>query len=329
MMKILKTTAAIFLILFALPGLSLAAGTPAGTGISNSATVSYTVNSFNWSRTSLPVIITVDEKINLNLAWQDASNVPTAPGATDQVLTFLLTNTGNGSETFDLTANSTLGTADFNPVLQGIYFDTNGNGTYDTGIDIQHTAGTNDPLLLPDESITLFVVNDIPAAPANGDIGDSELTAISQTGSGPAGTFIVNGGDGGAIDALIGTSGGTSTIGGSYLVSTLDVLVNKSALVTDQSGGSDPMTGSTISYTLSVSVTGGGTATGLVITDPIPANTTYRSGTLRLNGNLLSDVSDGDAGDVGITTVDTVTVTLGDVAGGSAVQTITFDVTIN
>ena len=176
-------------------------------------------------------------------------------------MTFLLINTGNGSETFDLAANSTLGTADFNPVLQGIYFDTNGNGTYDVGTDVKHTAGTNDPLLLPDESITLFVVNDIPAAPADGDIGDSELTATSQTDSGPAGTFILNGGDGGGIDALIGTSGGTSTVRGSYLVSTLDVSVNKSALVTDQSGGSDPMTGSTISYTLSVSVTGTGTAT--------------------------------------------------------------------
>ncbi|MDH3973428.1 MAG: hypothetical protein OEV42_04025 [Deltaproteobacteria bacterium] len=328
-MKGIKFIAALILLIAISPLSSWAAGTPAGTNISNSATVTYTVDTTDYSITSLPANITVSELININLLWQDSGPVRVSSGDSGQALTFLAANSGNGSETYDLSANSALGTADFNPLLSGIYFDSNGNGTYDAGTDIQYVAGVNEPTLSPDAAITLFLVNDIPPSLNDGDSGDSELTITSQTGSGPVGTIIANGGDGGLIDAVIGASGGRATTRGSYIVSTLDVVINKSAVVTDLSGGSTAMTGSTISYTLSVSVTGTGTVTGLVINDLIPANTSYKANTLRLNGSALSDAADSDAGDVGISAANTVTVTLGNVTGGSAAQDITFDVTIN
>lgn len=327
--KLYTAIVAVILLAVTMPTSLWAAGTLAGTNISNSATVTYTVVATNFTIATLPVTITVSELLNVNLVWQDAGPVIVSSGDSGQVLTFLATNTGNGSETYDLSANSTLGTADFNPLFGGVYFDSNSNGIYDAGTDIQHVPGTNDPTLLPDATLTLFVVNDIPPALSDGDMGDSDLTVTSQTGSGAAGTIIPNGGDGGLIDAVVGTSGGTATTRGSYIVSTLDVSIIKSAVVTDLSGGSTVMTGSTISYTLSVSVIGTGTVTGLVITDVIPANTTYTAGTLRRNGSLLSDASDGDAGDVGITAANTVTVDLGNVTGGSAAQNIKFDVTID
>jgi len=328
-MKLYKAIAAIILLIAMIPGTSRAAGTLAGTNIQNSATVTYTVVATDFTITTPPVTITVAELLNVNLVWQDAGPVIVASNDTGRVLTFLVTNTGNGTETYDLSANSTLGTADFNPLLDGIYFDSNGNGIYDAGTDVQHIPVTNDPTLLPDASMTLFVVNDIPPALGDGDLGDSDLTITSQTGSGAAGTLIAGGGDGGAIDAVVGTSGGVATTRGSYVNSTLDVSIVKSAVVTDVSGGATVVTGSAISYTLAVSVIGTGTVTGLVISDVIPANTTYRAGTLRLNGSALSDAADGDAGDVGISAVNTVSVTLGDVTGGSAAQNITFDVTID
>lgn len=329
-MKLFRNILLIGIVIFTMgPKTSWAQGTLAGTNILNNATVTYTVDTTDFTISSLPVTVTVSELINLNLVWQDSGPVRVTSGASGQALTFLLTNTGNGSEIYDLSANSAMGTADFNPTLDGVYFDSNGNGTYDAGIDIQHILGTNDPTLLPDAALTLFLVNDIPPALADGNLGDSDLSVTSQTGSGAPGTIIVNGGDGGLIDAIVGTSGGTATTRGSYVVSTLDVVINKSAVVTDLSGGSNPMTGSTISYTLAVSVVGTGTVTGLIITDVIPANTTYTAGTLRLNGSLLSDVADGDVGDVGISAVNTVTVTLGNVTGGSAAQNITFDTTID
>ena len=106
------------------------------------------------------------------------------------------------------------------------------------------------------------------------------------------------------------------------------VSVAKSAVVKDQSGGDKALSGATITYTLAVSVSGNGTAAGVVITDPIPANTTYTAGTLRFDGVSLSDAKDGDVGDAGETTAETVTVNLGDMTGASGTKTITFDVKI-
>jgi hypothetical protein len=68
---------------------------------------------------------------------------------------------------------------------------------------------------------------------------------------------------------------------------------------------------------------------GVVISDPVPVNTTPVAGTLRLNNSLLTDAADADAGDVNATTAGTVTVRLGDLNSASPVQTITFEVKIN
>ena len=89
------------------------------------------------------------------------------------------------------------------------------------------------------------------------------------------------------------------------------------------------MPGATMTYNIGVSVTGPGTATGVVITDPIPANTTYTTGTLTRNAVSLTDVVDADAGDVGGTTPNTVTVDLGDLTAALPIQTISFEVIIN
>ncbi|MGD8628324.1 MAG: hypothetical protein PVH52_04525, partial [bacterium] len=116
---------------------------------------------------------------------------------------------------------------------------------------------------------------------------------------------------------------------GTSIVSTVIVDVIKSATVSDQFGGSQPIPGATITYTITVSLSGSGTAEGVVITDVIPANTTYSAGTLALNGGALTDPADGDSGDVGATTPGVVTVSLGDMPAGSADQTIVFSVVIN
>jgi uncharacterized repeat protein (TIGR01451 family) len=159
----------------------------------------------------------------------------------------------------------------------------------------------------------------------NGDLGDAELEATSLTGSVP-GTIVAGAGDLGT-DAVIG--GGTSAVIGSYLVSDLFVSIVKSAVVSDLGGGSTPAPGSTITYTLVVTTTGTGTVQNLVITDALPVFTTYVAGSLTLDAASLSDAVDADAGDFGGTTANEVTVALGNVAGGSLPQTITFAVTID
>lgn len=331
----MKKRTAIFLIATALTALfagnALAAGSAAGTLIANQATLDYVLGGSSLTANSNVSTLRVAELINLTLTWQDAlPGVTVSAGQTGRVTTYRLTNVGNGTETFGLsTADAGVGGDDFDPTVTAVHLDTNGNGVYDAGTDILHAAGTNDPVLAADGGITIFLLSSIPAAGLNsGDSGNVELTATSATGTGSPGTVLAGQGDGGG-DAVIGPSGGTRMTTGTYIVSGVSVTVTKSATVIDQYGGSQPMTGATIRYTLAVTIAGSGTAVGVVITDPVPANTTYRAGTLRLGGTPLTDAADGDAGDVGGTTAGTATVGLGDLTSASPVQTITFDVRID
>ena len=103
----------------------------------------------------------------------------------------------------------------------------------------------------------------------------------------------------------------------------------KSQTVADQFGGTRPVPGARINYTIVVSATGTGTAAASVFTDNIPANTTYVPGTLRLNSTALSDAPDADAGDFSTSPNARVRVQLGNLTQASGTQTIQFAVTIN
>lgn len=307
---------------------AFAVGTPAGTTITNQATAQYNVGPTTFTKVSNLATTTVAELIDATVTWQDAAPITVAPGDTDQATMFLVTNTGNGSEAFTLIGQSTIAGDDFDPTLNDVFFDTNGNGVFDIGIDVQYIPGTNDPSLLADSSVVVFLVNNIPTTPGEGALGNTRLSIAANTGVGLAGTVIAGAGDGG-VDAILGTSGGGGSVIGTYVVSTAIVTIAKSVLITDQFGGSSPIPGATMTYSLVVTVGGTGTATGMVITDVIPANTTYVAGSLELNATGLSDALDADAGDVGGTTPGVVTVSLGDVSAPGPIQTITFAVTIN
>ena len=137
----------------------LAAGTTAGTDITNQATANYTVGTDNFSENSNVTTTTVAEILNVDVVWQDAGNVTVNPGDTGRVLTFQVTNTGNGTDDYTLAGLSTLGGDDFDPTLGGIYLDSNVNGVYDSGTDAQYVPGTNDPVLAADAAMSVFVLN--------------------------------------------------------------------------------------------------------------------------------------------------------------------------
>lgn len=309
-----------------------ALGTPAATPIGNTATATFTSGGVPLSVTSNTEIVTVEEILDVDVTLQSAVPVPVSAGDTNRVLAFRVTNTGNGTETFSLSALSTLAGDDFDPSLVGIFLDTNGNGTYDPGTDAAHVPGVNDPVLDANtpgsDAVDVFVLNDIPAGVLNGDRGDSRLGATALTGSGPAGTLFPGAGDGGT-DATVGASGATGFGVGSYLVSSVTVSILKSGGVVDPFGGSQAIPGSTITYTLVVTAVGTGTARSVAITDPIPVNTTYVTGSLTLNAAPLTDAADADTGDFNVTNPGEVTVGLGDLTAASPAQTITFAVTID
>lgn len=317
-------------------GAAFAAGTPAGTQITNQASVSYQVDSTPITQSSNAVTLNVAELLNLTLTWQDAANLVVRPGDTGQMLTFLLTNTGNGSESFLLTLNNTVAAGDgFDPIgPSSIYLDSNGNGLYDSGVDTAYDAGSNLPTLAADGSVRLFVFNAIPAdpgGPADGATAISRLAATAQTGSGAPGFAFPNQGGNGTVAAVVGPGGGSANADGLYQVSRLTLTMTKSATVSDGLGGSQPIPGATIGYAIAIVLGGTGTAQNIVVSDTVPAQTSYVPGTLRLDGATLSDAADADAGEVVETPPASgtyvVTLRLGTVSG-AANHNLTFDVTI-
>jgi uncharacterized repeat protein (TIGR01451 family) len=305
-----------------------ALGTAAGTVVTNTATVSGTISGSLFTTTAVSAF-TVAERLELALTWQDTAPVTVVPGQVNAVTTYRLTNAGNGNDSYTLSATGAgIGGDQFDPAVTAIYLDTNGNNIFDAGTDMLYAAGTG--TIAEDGSRTIFVLSTIPSTSLNaGDLGIVQFVATSVTGTGPAGTFLPGAGDGGT-DAVVGLSQGTQAAAGSYVIGGFPaVSVTKSVAVSDPYGGSRPQPGATLHYTLTVTMPGPGTANGVVITDAIPANTTYRTGTLQLNSATLTDGADADAGDVGATAPNTVTVSVGNLTSASPAQVITFDVIID
>jgi uncharacterized repeat protein (TIGR01451 family) len=305
-----------------------AVGAPAGTSIDNTAQVSYTVGSVAVTTSTNTSSVRVAEILDVAVTLQTPT-VPVIAGATQQEVLFRLSNIGNGTETFSLQMTSVLGGDDFDPVptAPSIYFDTDGSGDLSPG-DVPYAPGSNDPVLNADAFVTVLVVNDIPAGAADGQRGFTRLTATSRTGVGAPGTAFPNAGPNNT-DAVAGTTGGDAEATATYLVAGVALNAVKTQLVADPFGGTQPVPGARINYTIVVNATGTGTAAASVFTDNIPANTTYVPGTLRLNSTALSDAADADAGDFSTTPAARVRVQLGDLTQASGSQTVQFAVTIN
>lgn len=327
--SITTLTSVLSLLVFALiSNTAHAVGTGAGTDISNTAEVSFEINGSTVTESSNTIVVTVAEILDVDVTVQ-SPQTPVAPSDVNQELLFLLTNTGNGLETFTLAVDSLLAGDDFDPTpaVPAIYFDTDGSGDLSAG-DTPYTPGSNDPQLAADASISVLVVNDIPATALDGQIGFSQLIATSVTGSGNPGDVFAGQGDGG-VDAVAGASGATDNANGEYIVSSVQLTVVKSALVTDQFGGNQPIPGASITYQVVATVTGAGQATNATFTDAIPVNTTYQPGSLTLNGGPLTDAPDGDSGQFVTSGSPAVTVSLGNLTNADGPQTITFIVIIN
>lgn len=302
-----------------------AAGTPAGSLIDNEATATYDLPGGGEAAvTSNKVSLRVDEILDVTVASADPGDVAATPGATGKVLSFTLTNSGNGSEAFTLATRSAVGGDDFDPVVTSIVLDTNGNGAYDPGLDTAYVAGSNDPLLAPDGSLRVFVIASAPSGVADGARGQLDLTAVATTGSGAPGTSFTGAGQGGG-DAIVGTTGADGEDQGFLAISAALLSFTKSASVADPFGGASPVPGGTITYTLTATVSGSGSLSNIRVADRVPTGSTYAPGSLTLNGSALTDAADGDPGEFAS---GGVAVRLGTVTAGAA-QVVTFKVRID
>lgn len=344
-----------------------AVGTPAGTTITNAATINYSVAGVPATANTNVVSFRVDELISVRVTPPAAPTAVNSPD-TNRTLLFTVSNVGNGPEAFTLTPNLNPPVADqFNPQTGAVgilFVDTNGNGQLDIGVDTPISG----PLAInPDQSVPVLFVSNIPPGVANGGQGVVTLTAASATpgavvsGAGVApGTILPNGGTpavgGPGIDAVIGAgtggiadSGADDTATGSYVVSGVNVAIAKTVIAVTSPFGvtttgcnapappaacNSILPGTAVQYQLTVTLTGAGIANNVLVTDNIPANTTYVAQSMRLNGTPQTDqAGDDNASCAGCgNAVGAVTISLGNVtvsAGTPVTHVVDYRVTIN
>lgn len=176
-----------------------AAGTASGTSIDNRATVSYAVgstaqpviesspagNSTSGAGNGLDTSFVVDNRIDLTVAELSGGYTVVAAGGLNEVLVYTVTNTGNTTQDYSLSAadNATDpfgGTDNFDATPVGVFVDANANGTYEVGTD---TATFVDELAA-DAAATVFVVRNIPGTQVNNDVSAVTLTAQVAQGAG-------------------------------------------------------------------------------------------------------------------------------------------------
>jgi uncharacterized repeat protein (TIGR01451 family) len=341
----------------ALAGLALAAaqpafaaGTTAGSTITNTVSVNYQVGGVAQTATNASDTLTVDRKVNLTVAEVGSTTTAVSPGQTAAVTTFTVTNTSNAVLDFALAvaqpaggAAAHGGTDTFDVGNVKIYVDTNGNGTYDAGTD---TLVTYLDELAADASKTVFVVADVPVGQANGSVAGVTLTATGRAGGGAGaqGAALVEtaGANTAGMDTVFADGAGASDAARDAAFSARDdytvlgaliSVVKSSTIVSDPVNGvTNPkfIPGATIQYCIAVTNgAGGATATNVAISDPLPATVTYDAAYgIKLNGTLSAGVcqTDGTAG--GAFSAGTVSGTLASVATGTT-KTLLFRATIN
>ena len=302
---------------------AMADGVPAGTLIENTATAEFSdADGTPQSIDSNTVTVQVDELLDVTAAWQDGSAVTI--GNTSAVLTFEITNTGNGPEAFNLTADPAVTGNDFDVTIDGVAYDTNGNGIYDDGVDVVLGAGAATPSIDADNALTIFVLVTSPAGVTDGEAGAVNLFAEAVTGTGAPGTSFAGQGVDGS-NAVVGATGADADADGSLIARLAALTLTKSASVLDPFGGAEAVPNAVVTFTIVASVGGSGSITDLTVTDAIPAGTTYQAATLKLDGASLTDATDADAGEANSSGI---AVDVGSAAAGSS-YTITFDVAID
>ncbi|WP_404338459.1 hypothetical protein AB2M62_06010 [Sphingomonas sp. MMS12-HWE2-04] len=274
--------------------------TPAGTSVNNQASVSYEVGGTPTSVSSNVATFVVDKKVNLAVAEVGGAPTQTAINTTDQVTTFTVTNLTNSVQDFRLEADQQLvsipllGTDNFNMNSLRAFVDSNGNGTYDVGVD---TATYIDELA-PDATVTVFLVGNVPNTPG-AETAIVSLNAIAATG----GSGGVLGADLVASSTLVADSpttvetvfaddsgllnsarNGQGRAFDAYHISTAVVTLVKSATVISDPVNlllnPHPIPGAVVEYCMHVNNAGPGIAANVTVSDNVPANSTFVPGSI-------------------------------------------------
>jgi hypothetical protein len=327
-----------------------AAGTTAGSTITNSVTVAFQVGGVAQTGTSASDTLTVDRTVNLTVAEVGTTTTTVSPGQSAAVTTFTVTNSSNAVLDFALAATQQVGgtgahsnTDTFDVTNVKIYRDANANGTFESASD---TLVTYLDELAADATATVFVVSDVPLALTTGSVAAVTLTATGREGgtSGSQGAALVQttGGNTSGMDTVFADVAGATDAARDAAHSAKDdytiyaaalTAVKTSKIISDPvNGTTNPkfIPGATIQYCIAISnASGSATATSVGITDPMPAQVTYDS-TYGIKTNGSVDASSQcltDGVGTGSFASNTVSGTLASVAAGET-KTLLFRATI-
>jgi uncharacterized repeat protein (TIGR01451 family) len=190
--KLARTRAAGFFAVIALAivgsGAAQAAGTSAGTTVSNTFTLDYQVGGVSQtqiSNTGSPTQFTVDRLVDLTVTSLGDTNV--SPGAAGQTLLFSVRNDGNDRQAYSL-ALKDFAPDDFDIAFGSItvtYFVDDGDGIFEPGADdgagTAYTAGSGAASadILPDRLLWVRLSAAIPGSVTNGQ--RDEITLIANS----------------------------------------------------------------------------------------------------------------------------------------------------
>jgi uncharacterized repeat protein (TIGR01451 family) len=348
---------------------ALAAGTDANSDILNFATVDFQVATVPQpTTTSNTVTFEVDRRIILTVAEVGAADTTVAPGSSNQVLAFDVTNTTNDTIDILLTTTQQVGgagprgdTDDYNANNVRIYRDDpvgSAPGAFD-GADFLVTALDN---VAEDATVRVFVVSDIPASPTAVDGSNATINLTGQAADATTGAAFTqtagadtedgtNNDNADNVFADVAGDGDAARDGmhsddDSYAVSAATVSVTKTSIVV-----SDPLNlavnpkripGAVVEYCIVVQNTGSSAADTVVVTDSIAGDpVTFVTGSIIAGGTDCttggtSEDDDAAGGDDTLSATENtgnfagsaVTTTVFTVPSGSSTVT-RFQVTIN
>jgi uncharacterized repeat protein (TIGR01451 family) len=281
----------------------------AGSVIGNQASATY-VDGAGQTRTATSNLV---ETIIAQVAGVDiqADQSKTVSAGGTVYYPHTITNTGNGADTFDLTAaDADSGNIVFGSVV--VYADVNQDGVPDNFTPITVTPGMN-----PGESYGIVVAATVPGTVSATDSETVTVSAASQ------------------FDAGSTTDSNTDTVtvtGNAILDVTKAIDLSSGPSPNGNPGDAD----NPITVTLTYTNRGIGTATAVTITDALPAGMAYVAGSGSWSGSAagLGDLAGGTDDPAGITydggdtTTNEIVAVIASVPQGQS-GTISFEVTIN
>lgn len=288
-------------------GNAFALGTAADTPVSNTFTLTYDVGGVTQPPVTppAPTVFRVDRLVDV-LVESFAPVTPSAPGSADQPLRYRVTNQGNDTHGYLLTAISEGGDSGTTTNIGLVYYIDDGDGIYEPGGDdgapIPYTAGTSTPDIPADGYLHVVVESDIPAGAADGSTYDITLVADTLEGGGsttPVGPDADDVNDILTTENVLADDSGTTnendeegdhSATNTLTVGAADIMATKAVSVFSQDGSGcatipgSPATptdeqyaipGACVEYTITVENEGGALATNIDLVDNLPAGLTF------------------------------------------------------